>query len=304
MGLNYVFPNQKLVTVHKAPTDTEHIYLRINKEALFSAMKELKPNELKVFLYLASNQPEYFLGLSPKAMSQEIGGNEKGLQSGIRGLIDKGYLVAEAGNRYGFYEFPKEKLQETEINGESDEQNRGVIGRKSSDTGQKNGGEIKHNKTEKTINNTDWLRTKKLKNEMETASDGLKRLFEKIDVDLLPHTLRELEKLAGEPLDERVVRELIESNQKAFYLKKNETQSYRYTILKRLIESGYVKTKNKVDFMREQAEVERQEAIKKAEIRRQEQRAMENAALMAEEASRKRQVQESKFDLLAALEDW
>lgn len=33
-GIKYIYPNQKPVTIHKAPTDKDHIYGVLNKDVL------------------------------------------------------------------------------------------------------------------------------------------------------------------------------------------------------------------------------------------------------------------------------
>ena len=46
--IKYIHPNQKLVTIHKAPTDKDHVYGVLNKDAMYEACNNLSHNELKL----------------------------------------------------------------------------------------------------------------------------------------------------------------------------------------------------------------------------------------------------------------
>ena len=98
------YPNQKIVTVKKAAADKKHIYAILNKERLFIAMKGLSPNELKTYLYLASNQNDYTFAMSPVEIAESTGSDKRSIQNAINGLIKKGYLCQEKGNKYNFCE--------------------------------------------------------------------------------------------------------------------------------------------------------------------------------------------------------
>lgn len=102
------YPNQKIVTVFKAEANKEHTYAVINKDALFRAARELTHNELKVFLYLASNQNEYCLALSTADIAEKMGANKRKIQEAINGLIEKKYIEHMVGNSYDFYEEAEE----------------------------------------------------------------------------------------------------------------------------------------------------------------------------------------------------
>ena len=96
--MNLVYPNQKIVTIHKAVIDAQNIYLRINKEAMQHASRSLSGEEFKAFMYLASNQDNYEMALSTEDMAAKMGGSVRGMQSAVRNLITKGYLVQQHKN--------------------------------------------------------------------------------------------------------------------------------------------------------------------------------------------------------------
>ena len=114
-----VYPNQKIVTVHKAPANKENVYGVLNKAAAFSALQNLTHNELKVFMYLALNQPDYCMALSTSDIAAKVGSTEDGMRKAVQGLIKKGYMVQEHGRAYAFYENLETGLTESEkTNGE------------------------------------------------------------------------------------------------------------------------------------------------------------------------------------------
>ena len=117
-GIKYIHPNQKLVTIHKAPTDKDHVYGVLNKDAMYEACNNLSHNELKLFLYLSSNQDDYYTALSAGDIANKVGAGVDSIRTSVKGLSSKGYLVKKHGNSFDFYEAPqknvntqKEKLQ-------------------------------------------------------------------------------------------------------------------------------------------------------------------------------------------------
>lgn len=98
--------NQKIVKICKAKTDKGNIYGILNKDCSMRAMRELKHNELKVYLYLVLNQDNYDLALSTKDISEKTKANQRKIQEAINGLIEKGYLkqIEDGSNIYIFYE--------------------------------------------------------------------------------------------------------------------------------------------------------------------------------------------------------
>lgn len=112
-------PNQKIISIScKAACDKEHLYAKINKEALLQAMQKLTPTNFEVWLYLASQQNNYTFAFSPAAVTEETGLKKSALQEGIRVLIKEKYLIQREDNSniYDFYELPKEEVEEEIIN--------------------------------------------------------------------------------------------------------------------------------------------------------------------------------------------
>ena len=103
-------PNHKVIRVNKTKVNKGKTYTIIDNDVLFNAMQELKLNELKLFLYIASNQNGYEFALSTKHVAEVTGANQRELQNSVNSLIEKGYLVCEGGNRYMFYEDKQSKV--------------------------------------------------------------------------------------------------------------------------------------------------------------------------------------------------
>lgn len=112
--------NQKKINIPKAGQaicDTEHLYLKAQKEAMFAAMKNLTPVNFQVWLYLASQKKDCDFWFSPAAITKETGIKKSSLQEGIRILIKEKYLIQrkDGSNIYDFYEIPREEEQEEKI---------------------------------------------------------------------------------------------------------------------------------------------------------------------------------------------
>ena len=110
-------PNQRFINTLAAGheiCDTEHLYLKQQKEAMFKAMKNLTPTNFEVWLYIASQKKDYTFAFSPAAITKETGIKKSSLQEGIRVLIKEKYLIprSEGSNIYEFYEVPKEEVEE------------------------------------------------------------------------------------------------------------------------------------------------------------------------------------------------
>ena len=113
-------PNQRYINVLKEGhevCDTEHLYLKQQKEAMFAAMKNLTPTNFEVWLYLASQKKDYTFAFSPAAVTKETGIKKSSLQEGIRVLIKERYLIprTEGSNVFEFYELPREAEAEEQI---------------------------------------------------------------------------------------------------------------------------------------------------------------------------------------------
>ena len=98
------YANQKIIRVVKADANKENIYAIFNKERLFEAMQKLTHNELKVYLYMLSNQDDYTFALSTTDIANKTGANKRKIQEAINTLIEKGYIEPAIGNRYEIYE--------------------------------------------------------------------------------------------------------------------------------------------------------------------------------------------------------
>lgn len=113
--------NQRVISIgsmkdnRKALCDTDNIYAKINKEALFNVMKDLSPVNFQVWLYLASQRENYTFPFYPSYVELETGIKKSSLQEGIRVLIDKGYLIQrENSNIFDFYEVKRVKEEAEE----------------------------------------------------------------------------------------------------------------------------------------------------------------------------------------------
>ena len=236
--MKIVYPNQKVAEVHKEPVDKDHVYGMFNKEALMASLRNLLPNELKVFIYLASNQSGFVTALSTEYIAEVIGANKDGVRVAIRGLIEKGYLVKNHGNYYDFYEVPQcdEMNDDNRIVREKPSQLTGntlVVNGKSSVYPDENQGEIIH---EITLNSTEDYSKK------DFSSDVLSRfnfIFEKIKVGCHKHTIGRLEEVAGTSIDPRVLNRLVEQNWSAFENGMNQPEGYRFVTLVNLTKEQY-----------------------------------------------------------------
>lgn len=235
-----VYPNQKIVTVHKAPANKENVYGVLNKAAAFSALQNLTHNELKVFMYLALNQPDYCMALSTSDIAAKVGSTEDGMRKAVQGLIKKGYMVQEQGRAYAFYENLETGLTESEkTNGakviaqpQETSQSTDV---KSIVYESENRGEIiKKNILKNTV---DYMK------EDLSASDSSEwdEVFQRIKVKCFPHTLRKLEETAGCFPDVKVIRRIISQNWSAFEKGLGEQEGYRFKTLLNLVEDQYRK---------------------------------------------------------------
>lgn len=92
-----LFPNQKKVIVNKAEANASNLYCILNLSCMYEAMRELKYNEFKIFMYLASNQDGFETGLSSVDIANKTGANQRKIQESINTLIEKGYLTLREG---------------------------------------------------------------------------------------------------------------------------------------------------------------------------------------------------------------
>ena len=235
-----VYPNQKIVTVHKAPANKENVYGVLNKAAAFSALQNLTHNELKVFMYLALNQPDYCMALSTSDIAVKVGSTEDGMRKAVQGLIKKGYLVLNHGKAYDFYECPEtvfieSKKRKSEKNAALSLENGESTPVKSSTCQEETEGEIIN---ENTLKNTiDYMK------EDLSSSDFSEwdEVFQRIKVKFLPHTLKKLADTAGCSPDVKVIRRIISQNWSAFEKGLEKQEGYRFKTLLNLVKDQYRK---------------------------------------------------------------
>lgn len=103
------YPNQKTIRIkYKAPCDNKHIYAKINKDALFWAMKRYsgrKAPTFQLWLYLASNQEGYEFSLSQKAVEEDIGLKADAYHTAVKNLIDDEYLIQRDKEKKTIFDF-------------------------------------------------------------------------------------------------------------------------------------------------------------------------------------------------------
>lgn len=103
-------PHQKRVTVNKErvekDTGRERPFFIAYRDTIEKAASELKGNAFKVYIYIMTNQDNFYFGLSPQDISNRYGMSADSARDAINLLIDKGYLVLLEGtnNDYTFYD--------------------------------------------------------------------------------------------------------------------------------------------------------------------------------------------------------
>lgn len=109
----YKFPNQKLIKVIKEDYNEKAIYARINKNAMYEAMRTFsgrKAPTFELWCYIASNANGYEFALSQKAVEEAIGMKADAYNAAVNNLIAEGYLINENPEKktvYLFYEKAK-----------------------------------------------------------------------------------------------------------------------------------------------------------------------------------------------------
>lgn len=98
------YPNQKKIIISKMPCDGNNRYAVINQYAMQKAMRELTTmGSIKLWLYLAKNQPDYKFDLSC-AECGKWGLKPDAFHAAVNELINKGYLMCNKSNEYVFVE--------------------------------------------------------------------------------------------------------------------------------------------------------------------------------------------------------
>ena len=95
--------NQKIIRIKK--TEVDRNFLKLSKEEMYEAMRELTGSELKLYLYLAANKVDYQLELSRSYLIEQGITSNGSYDRAVKGLIEKHYLVplSPGSNIYYFY---------------------------------------------------------------------------------------------------------------------------------------------------------------------------------------------------------
>lgn len=83
--------NQKIIRIKK--TEVDRNFLKLLKEEMYAAMRELTGSELKLYLYLAANKVDYQLELSRSYLIEQGITSNGSYDRAVKGLIEKHYLV-------------------------------------------------------------------------------------------------------------------------------------------------------------------------------------------------------------------
>ena len=101
-------PNQKVVTVHKAPCSDTQLYSKTNIEVESAAMRDLGGSSFMLWRYLSWNKDGRYFALSSSDVYARTGIAVSTFPRCVKELISKGYLVQtkEGSNHYYFNEVP------------------------------------------------------------------------------------------------------------------------------------------------------------------------------------------------------
>lgn len=116
-----LYPNQKVVRIHKTKSDKNNLYAIVNVKALMKALNELSKNEMKLYLYMLTNANEYTFAYSPEDVLQKTGASKRDLQRCFHNMIEKKYFIQSEDDKnfYHFYENPDDFYK----NNDSDTEN-------------------------------------------------------------------------------------------------------------------------------------------------------------------------------------
>ena len=105
------FPNQKQVKCNKIKVEKNSglAYACIYRYSMEDAMSNLKPNTFKLWLWLASNKPNFTVELSSTYLSKVLHASVNTIKASVNELIDKGYMIQDTERKhfYNFYEEPQ-----------------------------------------------------------------------------------------------------------------------------------------------------------------------------------------------------
>lgn len=240
--MNVVYPNQKIVEVNKAPADSTHYYGVVNKEAAQRAARELTQNEMRIYLCLTLNQPNFQMVLSTSYVAQKYGGSVDGLQTAIRGLVKKGYLVKKKGNYFNFYDDPNMANQ---IGEAFIQKNNQGDAEKVNDESMENYG---YNPGESSVEiiKKDYIENTEeyMEDLLESFSEEWDSVFEKIQIKRYPHSMKQLMEVVGYVPDVCVIKRIVDEHWSSFERKFDQHGGYRFKMLLNLVEKEYEKWKN------------------------------------------------------------
>lgn len=112
--------NQKQITIVKTASDKNHLYATLNVEANKTAIQELSATTYKVYIYMAMNMNDFTFGLSSKDVTEKLNISIGVYNKAVAQLIEAGYLVQTAPNKYIFRESKDIEISVDEINADSD----------------------------------------------------------------------------------------------------------------------------------------------------------------------------------------
>lgn len=118
--------NQKKITIQKEVVEKDsgksRPYMIAYVNTIEKAAQELKNSAFKVYIYLLTNQNQFYFGLSPQDVANRYGISIDAARDGIKALIEKGYLISNDDVEYTFYDNPDNKpvelAEEIEMNNE------------------------------------------------------------------------------------------------------------------------------------------------------------------------------------------
>ena len=100
-------PNQRVLTIHKEPTDKQHKFTLNNLEAMGEAARRLQSKGgFKLYMYLAKNQDKYNFALSSSDFCNWSGLGIAAYRTAFEELEKQGYLIINGSskNNYIFYD--------------------------------------------------------------------------------------------------------------------------------------------------------------------------------------------------------
>ena len=98
------YPNQSIVTIHKEPYFQD--FMQVGKDEWMPAFADLAPGSFGLYLYLCGNMNNYKLALSSVAVQQALGFSDSTYRRAKEELLEKGYLIAEDGNKHKLHFYP------------------------------------------------------------------------------------------------------------------------------------------------------------------------------------------------------